>query len=48
MDNIRVHTSDIWITYEYIQVTYGLNTSTYQSHTDGMQVHASDIWMTYE
>ena len=22
-DDIRVHTSDIWMTYEYIRVTYG-------------------------
>ena len=47
-DNIRVHTSDIRMTHEYIRVTYGWYTSTYEWHTDDIQVHTSDIRMAYE
>ena len=47
-DDIRVHTSDIWMTYEYTGVTYGWHTSTYEWHTDDIRVHTSDIRMTYE
>ena len=51
-DDIQVHTcgymSDIWMTYEYIPVTYGWNTSTYQWHMEDIRVHTSDIRMTYE
>ena len=47
-DDIRTHTSDMWITYEYIRVTYGWHTSTYDWHTDDIQVNTSDIRMTYE
>ena len=54
-DDMRVHTSDIWMTYEYIRVTYGWHTSTYEWHTDDIRVHTNDIRvhtsgirMTYE
>ena len=46
-DDIQVHTSDMWMAYKYIQVTYGWHTSTYEWHTDGIQVHMSDIRITY-
>ena len=47
-DDIRVHTSDIWMTYEYIRVTYGLHTSTNEWHTDNIRVHTRDIRIIYE
>ena len=37
MDDMRVHTSDIRVTYEYIRVTCGY-----------IRVHTNDIRMTYE
>ena len=39
MDDIKAHTSDIRMTYEYIRVTY-------EWHTSDIQVHPSDIQMT--
>ena len=38
MDDIRGHTSDIWMIYKYIRVTYGWHTSTYKWHKDDMRV----------
>ena len=46
-DDIRVHGSNIRITYEYIRVIYGWNTSTCEWHTNGIRVHTSGICMTY-
>ena len=40
-DDIRVHTSGIWVTYEW-------HTSTYEWHTNDVRVHTSDFRMTYE
>ena len=48
MDGIRVHTSDIQMTYEHIRVTCGWYASTYEWDTDDMQVHTSDIRVKYE
>ena len=49
--DIRLHTSDIRMTYEWhtddIRVTYGWYTSTYGWHTDNIRVHTSDIRMTW-
>ena len=49
--DIRLHTSDIGMTYEWhtddIRVTYGWYTSTYGWHTDDIRVHTSDIRMTW-
>ena len=36
------------MTYEYIRVTHGWHTSTYEQHTDDIRIHTSDIRMTYE
>ena len=36
------------MTYEYIWVTYGWYTRTYECHTDDIQGHASDVSITYE
>ena len=47
-NDIQVHMSDLWMTYEYIRVIYGWHTSTYEWHTNDMRVHTSDIRMTYE
>ena len=46
--NIRVHTSDMWMTYEYIRMTYGWHTSAYEWHTKDLRGNTSDIRMTYE
>ena len=45
---IKPHTSEIRMTYKYIQVTYRWLTSTYDWHTDNIRVHTSDIRITYE
>ena len=45
---VKLHTSDIRMTYEYIRVTYGRHASAYEWHTDDIRVHTSDIRMTYE
>ena len=45
---VKPHTSDIRMIYEYIRVTYGWHTSTYERHTDDIRVHTSDIRLTYE
>ena len=42
---VKLHTSDIRMTYEYIWVTYGWHTSTYEWHTDDIRVHTNDIRM---
>ena len=53
-DDIRVHTSEVRMTYEYIQVTYGWHTSdvrmtykyiraTYGHHTGIYEWHTDDI-----
>ena len=51
-DDIRVHTSDIGMTYKYIRMAYGWHTSyiwmTYEWHTDDIQVTYKYMWMTYE
>ena len=47
-NDIRVHTSDIEMTYEYIRVTYGWHTSTHEWHTDDIRVPTSDMRMTCE
>ena len=47
-NDIRVHTCDIRMTYEYIRVTYEWHTSTYEWHTNDIRVHTSNIRMTYE
>ena len=47
-NDIRVHTSDIGMTYKYLRVTYGWHMSTYEWHTDDIREHTSDTWMTYE
>ena len=44
---VKPQTSDIWMTYKYIQVTYWWHTNTYKWHTDDIQVHTSDIRVTY-
>ena len=38
-DDIRIHTSDIWMAYEYIRGTYGWYTSTNEWHTGDIRVH---------
>ena len=44
---VKAHTSDIRMTYEYIPVTCGWHTSTYQWHTDDIRVHTSTYrWHT--
>ena len=45
---VKPHTSDIRMTYVYIQVPYGCHTSTYEWHTDDIRVHANGIRVTYE
>ena len=47
-DEVRVHTSDIRLTYEYIRVPYRWHTSTIEWHTHDIRVQLSDIRMTYE
>ena len=47
-DDMRLHTSDIRMTCEYIRVTYGWHTSTYEWYKDDIRVHTSDIRMKYE
>ena len=46
-DDIRVYTSDMRMTYEYIRVTHGWNSSIYEWHTNDIwiRVHTSDIRM---
>ena len=45
---VKPHTSDIRMTYEYIQVIYGWYTSTYEWHQNVMtyEWHSSEILMT--
>ena len=48
---VKPQTSDIQVTYEYIRVTYGWHTSTYEWLKDDIRVHMSKIRMhtiTYE
>ena len=55
---VKPHTSDIRVIYEYIWVTYGWHTSTYEWHawhtstyewhTNDIRVHTSDIPMAYK
>ena len=42
-NDIRVHTSDIRVTYKYIRVTSGWHTSSYEWYTDDIRVHTSDM-----
>ena len=43
-DDIQGHTSDTGMTYKYIRVTYGWDTSTHDWHTNGIRVHIDKIW----
>ena len=47
MNDTGVHTSDIRMTYKYIQVTYGWHARIYEWHTNDIRVHACDIRMRY-
>ena len=53
MDDVRVHTNDIRMAYEYIRVAYGWHTSTMtyyaiQVHTSDIPLDTIDIRMIYE
>ena len=45
---VKLHKSDIRMTYECIRVTYGWHTSIHEWNTDNIRVHTSDIRMAYE
>ena len=45
---VKLQTSDIRVTYEYIRRTFGCHTSTYEWQRDDIRVHTSNIRMTYE
>ena len=51
-DDIRVHTSDIWMIYEYIRVTYGWHTThiqvIYRGHASTYEWDTNDIQVIYE
>ena len=45
---VNPHTTDIRMAYEYIRVTHGWHTNTYEWYMDDIRVHRSDIVMTYK
>ena len=47
-DDIRVHTSDIWMTYEWHTSTSDWDTNGIRVHIDKTQAHANDMRMTWE